>query len=239
MRIPEKWMRHMLDVVASKAPEGEDIEVKFASEGGNLLVVSRKCTGVGDDGSPVYAWELQPDPEDEFGPAKQRIMRAAKEQSPREAIRTLGKCWSDLDAISTMAEAQTRIVLRKMEDPELAPIPPGLAGAWLHSSLYAVDNTAKLAVRAALHALGDLGERKLSVQICRMAGGKAEVEWWDVRESELVSSWIFYPSELRWPGLRAKVYSPSEPGSFRLISKRFYNAFDLIDDLCAAAAQPE
>lgn len=170
-----------------------------------------------------------------LGFARKQIEHAWRVEEPRDALRTIGRCRSELDDVGSLADARTRLLLRKVSAPPLADLTDmvqhqldQLASAGVHAELVA---TASLAVRAGMAALPRGPE---GVEIGPATRGKVDVEW---EFASLTVRWVLAPSELEWPGLRAKVYVPTSPDSPRLTVTRVYNVLDLVEGLSTVSPE--
>lgn len=158
-----------------------------------------------------------------------RIRKAWHTEPPRQALRTIARHWSEIDDAAALAEARTRLLLRKLPAPPLAELPETVAAELDSLRLEDVSSPlvdiASRSIRALEHAYPALLEA-FALEAAPATRGKVEVSW---LRDDLVVRCVFGPAELAWPGLRATVYSPDPANPPRLIAKRIYSVFGLVE----------
>lgn len=147
------------------------------------------------------------------------IRLSFSELPAKTALQRIGSIWSLLDKSVSLAEARTRLLLKRVPAPELAEAPnwlekqlPSLSrkgrGDDVAAAHLAAINSASNLVRACLHVADRSG---IEARLDKGPLGRVAVEWLLGAERNL--SWMVEACDLPWPGVKVVIYLRRGEGS--------------------------
>ncbi|MCA9120995.1 MAG: hypothetical protein H6822_31085 [Planctomycetaceae bacterium] len=164
---------------------------------------------------------------------KSAIRHTATSLPADRAISEIGKVWEQVDGITQLAEARTRICLGMLPPPALTALPDNLVNQIEElrngsedlgpSHAFARDSAEKL-LRACI-SIGE--ENDAEVQVFKAPLGHVAVEW---QLNNKVIQWEVQPAKLPWPGVTVRVLVLEQTNAGIPIphARVFHNAFDVI-----------
>lgn len=167
---------------------------------------------------------------------------SASQGTPPTAIAKIGEWWSVLDDAAGLAEARTRILLKKVKAPPLSPEPawvaeqvPELSQSEDDSAAshpLAIDSARKL-IRACLTQLDD--GVTYSADLRRGPLGRVAVSW---KFSGARLYWMVTAADLPWPGVLVHSVARNDIGTTPKSSARIHHFIAPIIEEFLALARP-
>lgn len=157
----------------------------------------------------------------------EEIKNAYEGPDPYEGARKVDELWNEIDKVEALAEARTRILLKRFPDPLMVESLP-----WVDEILLRIAPPTSLSkqvsnlLRATFAAVGgDDGRWRPMIQAAPL--GAIEVDW-GVRVS-----WIVRPVALPWPGCHVRVYCGNEE-NLRLTARTYHLAHVAVEITASA-----